>query len=78
MPDQEVNKQDETKFSAYYLQQITRELSDDIDKVRVADDFKSDSVSFLVHALRQGSSQFPVGGKSAVAKNHPPPGTSSN
>lgn len=72
MPDQEVNKQDETKFSAYYLQQITHELSEDIDKVRVAEDFKSDSVSFLVHALRQGSSQFPVGGESAVIQNRPP------
>lgn len=45
-------------FSTFYLQQITQELSDDIQKVREAEDFKMDSVSFLVHALRQGSSQL--------------------
>ncbi|KAG6003842.1 hypothetical protein E4U21_001641 [Claviceps maximensis] len=46
------------EFAAYYLQQLTQELSNDVDEVRVAEDFKTDSVSFLVHALRQGSSQL--------------------
>ncbi|KAG6018422.1 hypothetical protein E4U43_001251, partial [Claviceps pusilla] len=45
-------------FTAYYLQQLTQELSNDVDEVRVSEDFKSDSVSFLVHALRQGSLQL--------------------
>ncbi|KAG5942429.1 hypothetical protein E4U53_007249 [Claviceps sorghi] len=45
-------------FTAFYLQQLTQELSNDVDQVRAAEDFKADSVSFLVHALRQGSSQL--------------------
>jgi ribosome assembly protein 3 len=48
------------EFSACYLQRLTRELSEDLDKIRNADDFKSDSVSFLVHALKQGVTQFPT------------------
>ncbi|KAG6013231.1 hypothetical protein E4U54_006956 [Claviceps lovelessii] len=46
------------EFTAYYLQQLTQELSNDVDEVRVSEDFKTDSVSFLVHALRQGSLQL--------------------
>ncbi|KAG5930552.1 hypothetical protein E4U42_006640 [Claviceps africana] len=45
-------------FTAFYLQQLTQELSNDVDQVRAAEDFKADSVPFLVHALRQGSSQL--------------------
>ena len=45
-------------FSSYYLQLATQELSEDLEKVRKADDFKADSISFLVHALRQGAGQF--------------------
>lgn len=45
-------------FSSYYLQRATQELSEDLNKVRNADDFKADSVSFLVHTLRQGAVQF--------------------
>ncbi|PNY30019.1 Uncharacterized protein TCAP_00079 [Tolypocladium capitatum] len=45
-------------FSSYYLQRATHELSEDLDNVRNADDFKPDSISFLVHALRQGAVQF--------------------
>lgn len=46
------------QFAAQYLQRLTGELAEDIDKVRNSDDFKSDSVPFLVHALQQGASQF--------------------
>lgn len=45
-------------FESFYLQQSTQELAEDLDKVRSADDFKADSVQFLVHALHQGASQF--------------------
>lgn len=45
-------------FGAYYLQRATQELSNDLDKVREADDFKPDSIAFLVQALQQGASQF--------------------
>ncbi|KND90903.1 hypothetical protein TOPH_04453 [Tolypocladium ophioglossoides CBS 100239] len=45
-------------FPSYYLQRATQELSEDLNKVRSADDFKPDSISFLVHALRQGAVQF--------------------
>ncbi|KFH41303.1 hypothetical protein ACRE_079810 [Hapsidospora chrysogenum ATCC 11550] len=45
-------------FESFYLQRSTRELAEDLDNVRNADDFKADSVQFLVHALQQGASQF--------------------
>lgn len=51
-------KTTEADFAAFYLQKLTQELSEDLDKVRNADDFKADSVPFLVHALQQGAGQF--------------------
>lgn len=45
-------------FSLFYLQQATKELAEDIDKARSADDFKADSVPFLVHSLQQGASLY--------------------
>lgn len=68
MPYDGVNTPDANKFASFYLQQITRELSDDIDYVRAAEDFKADSVPFLVHALRQGASQFLTKDRNPVAQ----------
>jgi ribosome assembly protein 3 len=45
-------------FQSYYLQRVTQEFSDDLDKIRTADDFKQNSVPFLVHCLQQGSALF--------------------
>ncbi|KAK1999634.1 hypothetical protein LX36DRAFT_562580, partial [Colletotrichum falcatum] len=45
-------------FTAFYLQRTTQEFSEDLDKVREADDFKVDSVPFLVHALQQGTALY--------------------
>lgn len=55
-------------FSSSYLQRLTQELSEDLDKVRNADDFRADSVPFLVHALAQGSSQFPKDDKKRLVQ----------
>ncbi|QPC64121.1 hypothetical protein HYE67_006352 [Fusarium culmorum] len=46
------------EFTSYYLQRATQELSEDLDKVRNAEDFKADSIPFLVHALQQGADLF--------------------
>lgn len=46
------------EFTSYYLQRTTQELSEDLDKVRNAEDFKADSIPFLVHALQQGAGLF--------------------
>lgn len=45
-------------FESYYLQRATQELAEDLDKVRNTNDFKAESIHFLVHALKQGISQF--------------------
>lgn len=45
-------------FEPQYLQRTTQELAEDLDKVRNTNDFKADSIQFLVHALQQGASQF--------------------
>ncbi|KAF7544250.1 hypothetical protein G7Z17_g10100 [Cylindrodendrum hubeiense] len=52
------DNQREAEFSSYYLQRTTQELSEDLDKVRTAEDFKADSIPFLVHALQQGAGLF--------------------
>ncbi|ATY64790.1 sds23 moc1 [Cordyceps militaris] len=56
MPERDVDVLDE--FISSYLQRLTTELSEDLDRVRNADDFRADSVPFLVHALVQGNYQF--------------------
>lgn len=45
-------------FDAIYIRKITTELADDLDKVRSAQDFKANSISMLIHALKQGESLF--------------------
>lgn len=57
------------EFSALYLQRLTTELAEDIDKVRTADDFKADSIPFLVHALQQGSQQFTTADQKRVIQS---------
>jgi len=48
----------EKVFQSYYLQRSAQEFAEDLDKVRNADDFKTDSIQYLVHALGQGAMQF--------------------
>ncbi|KAI1826585.1 ribosome-assembly protein 3-domain-containing protein [Xylaria intraflava] len=45
-------------FTAYYLQQSTKEFAEDLDKIRGADDFKGDALPVLVRSLQQGTSMF--------------------
>ncbi|KAF4334553.1 hypothetical protein FBEOM_11602 [Fusarium beomiforme] len=61
--------QSSQEFTSYYLQRATQELSEDLDKVRNAEDFKADSITFLVHALQQGAALFsPEDQKRVVAE----------
>ncbi|RYP10350.1 hypothetical protein DL764_000684 [Monosporascus ibericus] len=46
-------------FTSYYLQRATTEFSEDLDKIRGADDFKGrDALPMLVQSLQQGTSMF--------------------
>ncbi|RYP41822.1 hypothetical protein DL768_010445 [Monosporascus sp. mg162] len=46
-------------FTSYYLQRATMEFSEDLDKIRGADDFKGrDALPMLVQSLQQGTSMF--------------------
>lgn len=63
---EDTDKRVDANFSAYYLKQATHELAEDLNKVRDADDFKSDSVPFLIHALQQGTTQFSSNEKKRV------------
>jgi len=47
-----------TDFESFYLRTITKELSDDLDKIRSANDFSEKSVPILIHALQQGHKIF--------------------
>ncbi|KAK8076120.1 hypothetical protein PG994_003392 [Apiospora phragmitis] len=47
-----------SEFTSFYLQQATKELAEDLDKARTADDFKGDALSMLIKALQQGTALF--------------------
>ncbi|KAM0277539.1 hypothetical protein ACHAQH_005738 [Verticillium albo-atrum] len=53
-------------FTTFYLQRTTQEFAQDLDKARKADDFKTDSVQFLVHALQQGAALYSDADKARV------------
>ncbi|KAK7558889.1 hypothetical protein IWX47DRAFT_788286, partial [Phyllosticta citricarpa] len=50
-------------FPRWYLRRVTRELAEDLDKVRSAADFGDAALPVLVHALQQGEACFGVGEK---------------
>ncbi|MCJ1308610.1 hypothetical protein MMC25_002263 [Agyrium rufum] len=45
-------------FDSWYLQAVTKEFADDIEKIRNAKDFKADSLPILIYALQQGASLY--------------------
>ena len=47
-------------FTKFYMQRATTEFSEDLDKMRAADDFNSDALPILINALQQGTSLFSV------------------
>jgi ribosome assembly protein 3 len=47
-------------FTKFYMQRSTIEFSEDLDRIRVADDFKDDALPLLVNALQQGTSLFSI------------------
>ncbi|KAJ0115903.1 hypothetical protein N8I77_003787 [Diaporthe amygdali] len=54
MTDKEVS----AAFTSFYLQRATKEFAEDLDKIRNADDFKSEAIPTLVSALSQGTAMF--------------------
>lgn len=52
------NEEVSAAFTSFYLQRATKEFSEDLDKIRNADDFKDDAMPLLVNALSQGTSMF--------------------
>lgn len=54
MTDKEVA----AEFTSYYLQRATKEFAEDLDKIRNADDFRSDALPMLINALSQGTALF--------------------
>ena len=45
-------------FESFYLQQVTTEFADDLDKIRNANDFGEKSLPMLVAALKQGVGMY--------------------
>jgi hypothetical protein len=45
-------------FSAWYLKQVTKELEEDLDKIRSASDFTDTSLPLLITTLQQGEAIF--------------------
>lgn len=40
------------------MQQATVEFAEDLDRIRVAEDFKDEALAILVHSLQQGTTVF--------------------
>jgi ribosome assembly protein 3 len=47
-------------FTKFYMQRATTEFSEDLDRLRGADDFKDDALPLLINALQQGTSLFSI------------------
>lgn len=47
-------------FAKFYLQRATAEFSEDLDRLRGADDFKEDALPLLINALQQGTLLFSI------------------
>ncbi|CAD6501304.1 BgTH12-01556 [Blumeria graminis f. sp. triticale] len=45
-------------FAKIFMTKVAEELSDDLDELRKADDFKDDALPILINALQQGTSLF--------------------
>lgn len=56
------------EFTNFYLQRTTQEFAEDLDKVRGADDFKAESLPFLIHALQQGTALYPAADQQRVMR----------
>ncbi|KAI0404058.1 ribosome-assembly protein 3-domain-containing protein [Xylaria palmicola] len=55
-------------FTAYYLQQSTKEFAEDLDKIRGADDFKGGAaLPMLIRSLQQGTSMFAAADQQRIA-----------
>ena len=45
-------------FESFYMQQVTAEFADDLDKIRNANDFGEKSLPVLIAALKQSASMY--------------------
>lgn len=54
MSDKEIS----AAFTSFYLQRATKEFAEDLDKIRNADDFRSEAIPTLISALSQGTAMF--------------------
>ena len=53
-------------FGQYYMQRVTLEFAEDLDRIRNADDFHDGTVQLLIHALQQGTSILSIEDKQRV------------
>lgn len=60
---------DDQQFEQFYLQQVTQEFGDDLDKLRQSKDFNDNSLVLLIDALKQGVNIFDEEQR-AVILNH--------
>jgi ribosome assembly protein 3 len=49
-----------TAFTKFYMQRATTEFSEELDRLRGADDFRDDALPLLINALQQGTFLFSI------------------
>lgn len=68
LPTRQIRQDAEQAFEAFYLKQATKEFSEDLEKLRTANDFRGQrSVDILIAALKQGTATFSSNERKAVA-----------
>ncbi|CAN6632899.1 hypothetical protein TRVA0_013S03070 [Trichomonascus vanleenenianus] len=69
MPEALKPESDDSAFNDYYLQLMTSEFAEDLDKLRQSKDFGDKSLYLLIEALKQGSSMFDLQEREEIIKS---------
>jgi len=56
----------EAAFSQFYMQRLTAEFADDLERLRTSDDFKDEAVPMLIAALKGGTVMFSTEEKTRI------------
>ncbi|KAA8910651.1 hypothetical protein TRICI_004085 [Trichomonascus ciferrii] len=58
LPEELASTSDDKTFQDYYVQLMTSEFSDDLDKLRQSKDFNEKSLYLLIQGLKEGAKMY--------------------
>jgi ribosome assembly protein 3 len=66
IPEQLKMSTNDGEFESYYVQLMTAEFGEDLDKLRQSNDFQPRSLPLLINALKEGKNMFDANQRKAV------------